>query len=83
MVVYLARQLAGSDIELTDIVTGVTLTFAVSYAGTGFFVWYMLHLAESELDQPQPHSTSDEPEPDLDPTAVPESEPEQAAEIEE
>ena len=52
VVVYLVRQLTGHDIALQDVVAGVTLTFVVSYAGTGLFVWYLLHLAEDELDHP-------------------------------
>lgn len=53
MVLYLVRQLAGAPMDLQDVVTGVALTFFVSYTGIGFFVWYLLHLAETELDKPK------------------------------
>lgn len=76
MLVYLARQLFGSDIELPDIVVGVVLTFVVSYAGTGIFVWYMLHLAEGELGRPKPPAGAQE-EPEFETAAVPESMPDE------
>lgn len=67
VVVYLVRQLAGGEIPLQDVVVGVTLTFVVSYAGTGLFVWYMLHLAEGELDRPRPKPVPEfRAEPEMD-----------------
>ena len=79
MVGYLLRQLAGHPATLSEIVAGVALTFIVSYAGTGFFVWYMLHLAEVELGHPHLADThEDELEPEY--MAVPESEPEETPE---
>jgi hypothetical protein len=52
MVLYLVRLLLGHDIEPQTVLIGVATTFLVSYAGTGFFVWYILRTAETELDQP-------------------------------
>ena len=81
MLVYLVRQLAGSPIDLTNIVTGVALTFVVSYAGTGFFVWYLLHLAEGELGRPKPAAEPEsEPDTEVETGTVPESGPEEAPE---
>lgn len=51
MVVYLVRQLMGEPVDLQRVAVGIVLAFFVSYTGTGFFVWYILHVAESELDQ--------------------------------
>lgn len=57
MLLYLVRLLTGQEIEPQQIVVSVAATFLVSYAGTGFFVWYMLRTAENELDQ-SPSRTS-------------------------
>jgi len=53
VVIYFARQLAGAPVSVQEILTGVALTFLVSYTGTGFFVWYMLYLSEKERPQPR------------------------------
>lgn len=58
MVFYLVRHLAGAAMELQDILAGIALTFFASYTGTGFFVWYMLYLAERELDKSEPAARS-------------------------
>ena len=47
MVFYFIRQCFGSTMALPDVVLGVAKTFLVSYAGTGFFVWYLLRVAEA------------------------------------
>ncbi len=54
MILYLVRLLLGHEIEPQTILIGVATTFLVSYAGTGFYVWYLLRTAESKLDQPAP-----------------------------
>lgn len=51
MVFYLVRQLTGAVIGIDEIVVRVALTFFLGYTGAGFFVWYLLHLAEQELDR--------------------------------
>lgn len=50
MVLYLVRLLLGHEIEPQTILIGVATTFLVSYAGTGFYVWYLLRTAENKLD---------------------------------
>lgn len=50
MLLYLVRLLLGYEIEAQRIIVGVAATFLVSYAGTGFYVWYILRMAENELD---------------------------------
>jgi len=52
MILYLVRLLTGQEIEAQQIIVSVAATFLVSYAGTGFFVWYILRTAENELDHP-------------------------------
>lgn len=52
MILYLVRLLSGYSIEPQAVIIGVAATFLVSYAGTGFYVWYILRMAENELDQP-------------------------------
>jgi len=49
-VLYLVRLLLGQEIEPKTVVINVATTFLVSYAGTGFYVWYILRTAENELD---------------------------------
>ncbi len=49
MVFYFTRQCFGVPMAPEDIVLGVAKTFLVSYIGTGFFVWYVLRVAEREL----------------------------------
>jgi hypothetical protein len=89
VVVYLVRQLTGSAISLQDMAVGVSLTFVVSYGGTGLFVWYMLHLAEGELDRARARATTEfeyefGPDPEMDPsTEIPGAEPHEPAETEE
>lgn len=51
MIFYFIRQCLGTAMELEDLVLGVAKTFLVSYAGTGFFVWYMLRIAERQKVQ--------------------------------
>lgn len=51
MLLYLVRLLLGQEIESQRIIVSVATTFLVSYAGTGFYVWYILRKAENELDQ--------------------------------
>ena len=51
MLLYLVRLLLGHEIEAQRIVVSVATTFLVSYAGTGFYVWYILRMAENELDR--------------------------------
>lgn len=52
MLLYLVRLVLGQEIEVQRIVVSVATTFLVSYAGTGFYVWYVLRMAENELDHP-------------------------------
>lgn len=51
MLLYLVRLLMGHEIEAQRILVSVATTFLVSYAGTGFYVWYILRMAENELDR--------------------------------
>lgn len=46
MVFYFIRQCLGVPMAPDTVLIGVARTFLVSYAGTGFFVWYILHVAE-------------------------------------
>lgn len=66
---------------------GVSLTFVVSYGGTGLFVWYMLHLAEGELDRARAHARTEyefDADPEMDPGLdVPMADTQEAAETEE
>lgn len=52
MILYLVRLLLGHEIEPQTVLIGVATTFLVSYAGTGFYVWFLLRTAETELDHP-------------------------------
>jgi len=52
MILYLVRLLLGHEVEPQSIVVATATTFLVSYGGTGFFVWYLLRVAETELDTP-------------------------------
>ena len=49
MVFYFIRQCLGVAMAPEDIILGVAKTFLVSYVGTGFFVWYVLRVADREL----------------------------------
>ena len=51
MVFYLIRLLSGAVMGIDEILIRVALTFFLGYTGAGFFVWYLLHLAEHELDR--------------------------------
>lgn len=51
MVFYFIRQCLGRSMEPPELLLGIAKTFLVSYAGTGFFVWYLLRVAERELPQ--------------------------------
>ncbi len=52
MVFYFIRQLLGAPMEPEAMLLGVARTFLVSYAGTGFFVWYILRVADDQLSAP-------------------------------
>ena len=54
MVFYFIRQITGTLMEPADVLLGVAKTFLVSYAGTGFFVWYLLRVADHELSHRTP-----------------------------
>ena len=54
MLLYLVRLLMGQEIEPQTVLLGVATTFLVSYAGTGFYVWYLLRTAETELAEAPP-----------------------------
>lgn len=54
MILYLVRLLLGQEIEPQTVLLGVATTFLVSYAGTGFYVWYLLRTAETELAEQAP-----------------------------
>jgi hypothetical protein len=49
MLIYFVRQLMGATMAPMEMILGIAKTFLVSYAGTGFFVWYLLRIAEREL----------------------------------
>ena len=51
MLFYFIRQCLGVSMGPVEVLLGVAKTFLVSYAGTGFFVWYLLRVAERELPQ--------------------------------
>lgn len=59
MIVYLIRQLSGEPVDAQHAAVSVALVFLASYAGTGFYVWYMLKVAESEFDRPRPKPTAE------------------------
>lgn len=52
MVFYFIRQCLGAPMAPEAMLIGVARTFLVSYAGTGFFVWYILRVADEELATP-------------------------------
>ncbi len=52
MLFYFVRQCLGIVMDPMDVVLGVGKTFLVSYAGVGFFVWYLLRVAEREFAPP-------------------------------
>lgn len=54
MLLYLVRLLMGQEIDPQTVLLGVATTFLVSYAGTGFYVWYLLRTAETELAEQAP-----------------------------
>lgn len=60
MIFYFVRQLLGTPMDPPDVVLGVAKAFLVSYAGTGFFVWYLLRVAERNLNRPSPNVEADE-----------------------
>jgi len=44
------RQWRGATLGIFEVAIGVGLTFVVSYAATGCFVWFLLWVAERELE---------------------------------
>jgi len=85
MLFYFVRQCLGVYMEPGDIVLGIAKTFLVSYAGTGFFVWYLLRVAERELPRtekksaPRRHFRAEQPEEEIhwEETGPPPEEPEE------
>lgn len=49
LVIYLLRSVFGYDMDLMRMVLGVVLTFVLSYAATGCFVWFLLVVADREF----------------------------------
>lgn len=58
MVFYFIRQCLGVSMEPETMLLGVARTFLVSYAGTGFFVWYILRVVDEQKSAPAAKHTS-------------------------
>ena len=67
MVFYFVRQQMGISMDPMDMVLGIFRVFLVSYAGTGFFVWYLLRVAERQTGTAV---TKDAPTPDAPEAAI-------------
>ena len=52
VLVYGLRLMGGASIEPSSMVVGAGMTFVVSYAAVGLFVWFALHVAFSEFGPP-------------------------------
>lgn len=49
---FVARNLLGAQLPPSQVLVGVGITFVISYAAVGIFVWYLLYVAEREFGPP-------------------------------
>lgn len=52
MLYFGVRNAAGAQLPPRQVLVGVGITFVLSYAAVGIFVWYMLFVAEREFGPP-------------------------------
>jgi hypothetical protein len=52
MLIYWVRGLTGAQMPPSQVLVGVGITFVISYAAVGIFVWYLLYVVEREFGPP-------------------------------